>query len=222
MFTPQPKHTNPYKTKLWLIALDHDTFSKKELELWCHIADWKGKGCGDYNCQLMTAVHRCRRSVQYYLRNLEAHALIEIEHPYGHRRRIHAICWPKKQAWQAASNALHLSQMGAKKCTPLKRKKRHLIGNAGHTVSERPPGTGTQEVSPASPSTQNFPQAPDGLTTFGSGGLPKEFELVRLRIIEQLMRTGWKRDRAIALGNIKFAEYLERRKKDPERHHNGI
>lgn len=119
--------SSPYKTKLWLFGSNSDMFCKKELELWEYIAGFGPRGCRDTNPQLSVEIGRCKRTIQFYLRNLESHALVETIPGWaelvGSRfvkplryRRIIALPWPSKRVWMRESIRRSVRKWGAKNC----------------------------------------------------------------------------------------------------------
>ncbi len=117
--------SNPYKTRLWLLSANSDTFCKKELELWDLLAGYGPDGCGDTNPRLSRKIHRSRATIKRYIRNLKKHYLVEVVPGWAELkdgqfiktlryRRIIAIPWPSKRSWMAASFQKMVEEVGSK------------------------------------------------------------------------------------------------------------
>lgn len=229
MKTPESAWSNPYKTKLWLFSYNSNTFCKKELELWDHIAGFGARGCRDTNAQLTPQIDRSERQLQRYLRNLEKHHLIDIVPGWAELsqgefrkslryRRIFALPWPNQQAWMRESIRESVRKWATKMSPYQRRTKKLSINQLRDDLLFGRPGSLPDSVSSPGASTQSFPQTPGGLTTRCSVGDSKLQELVRKTLIEQLIRTGWSREKAISLADVQIEKRLVQRKSDPKKY----
>lgn len=215
--------SNPYKTKLWLFSYNSNTFCKKELELWDHIAGFGPRGCRDTNPQLSNVIDRGKTAVKKYLRNLEYHCLIEripgwsaLENgqfvkPLRYRQII-ALAWPTRSSWMAASIRHKLKRVGRKSDHYQRRSSKTTINQMRDDLLYGSPGQQVKKVAPPSASTGSsrghIPLQPPG----GSWGDSKLQELVRKGLIEKLLRVGHSREHAIRLADRKIQELLPTKK----------
>ena len=203
-------YANPYKTRLWLSNLDHGLLNDDQKRLFYHCLGWGRKGCGDWNYQLQALLHRSKRTIQYYLRHLEKHCLIDIRGAYGKHRRIIAIAWPTKQVWMTESLRQNLKKMGAKNCTHQRRTMKHSINqqldnllyrNADSLPNKVSPKAGDESISGVAPPNPRF--------ATGRKLTPMQ-NLARRKLIDMFLNLDYPRDRAIRLADVRLEEQIRR------------
>ncbi len=171
---------NPYKFRLWFANQNTDLFNDRQKQMVYHFLGWGPRGCDSWNYKLMLIFHCSRRTLQYDLRHLEKHALIDVRGGLGKYRRIIAIPYQRRVLWVRESCQRALREVGAKFCTHQRR---------------------TNKIS--------INQQRDGLlygrgsTTCGSVGEDGRFvEQTRHKIINELVHRGEDRDIANQIANI--------------------
>jgi hypothetical protein len=199
-------------------------FCKKELELWDKIAGFGPRGCKDINTQLGSKIGRSRAQIKRYLRNMREHILIDVipgfaelqggkfVKPYRYRKII-ALPWPTKRAWQAAAFKKMAGGVGSKMSHYQKRITKSNINQARYDLLYSAAGSGKSAESPASPATCQ----PQGVSPpeppCCSGQQDQIRKLVRIGLIEKFISVGHGRARAIHLADIKIGKLLVQTKK---------
>lgn len=165
MKTSKLPWSSPYKTRLWLFRYNSDTFCKKELELWDHIASFGKKGCGNTNLEFAAEIHRSRATVKRYLHNLESNCLI-VKRPGWAKlsggkfvqtlryRLIFALPWPNRRTWLreryfndrriSGSKMSHFQQRRSK--TPTWQVRKRLLSSAQEKGTPRSAREGSSEM----------------------------------------------------------------------------
>jgi hypothetical protein len=135
--------SSPYRTRQWLFGQNDDTFCKKELELWEHLAGFGRRGCKDTNAQLSSEVGRRKTQIKLYLHNMEENAIIARIPGFAHLdngkyvgqyryRRIVVLPWSTRRAWRVAWLEKQARGIGQKPTT-----KRSLAGQKPATNQKR-------------------------------------------------------------------------------------
>lgn len=223
MKTPSQAWSNTYKFRLWLGSLDHELLNDRQKRELQYFAGWGPRGCSDWNYKLQLIFHRSKRTIQYDLRHLEKHSLIDIRGALGKHRRIIALPFPNKAAWMAASiqqmlqnfgkpNRQIVRNRGAKNCTHERRTKRHSINQQrNELLFGRPPKPPKAESGTAPDRATRggrIPPHPPG----GSGGRELDQAQLRKDLIDRLLFVGHNRARAIALADIAIEHELRKRR----------
>jgi len=205
--------------------MNSDTFCKKELELWDHIAGFGPRGCRDINPQLSAKIHRSRATVKRYLRNLENHHLIvkvpgwaELSGGSFRKtlryRRIYALPWPNKSTWMRESIRKKLEKVGSKMSHYQRRLSKTKINQQlDDLLYTRPNPQPNLSVAQRSESISGA-HPPNPLTDRLQGEAERSFQLVRKRLIDEHIRDGFSRLQAIRFVDIKLEKMLARQKSD--------
>ena len=173
-------YRNPYKFRLWFSNQNTDLFNDRQKRMVYHFLSWGPRGCDSWNYKLMLEFHCSRRTLQYDLRHLEKHALIDIRGALGKNRRIIAIPYDRRVVWVRESCQRTLRALGAKFCTHQQRTRRLSINQQHYELL--------------------YGRTP---TTFGSvGGGGAYIEQTRRKIIDILVHRGENREVAKNVANI--------------------
>lgn len=179
---------NPYKFRLWFSNQNTDLFNDRQKRMVYHFLGWGTRGCDSWNYKLMLEFHCSRRTLQYDLRHLEKHALINIRGGLGKFRRIFAIPYPNRACWIRASFTEMARKWGAKFCTHQRRTNKISINQQHNRLL--------------------YGQR---LTDFGSVDEVGRFiEHTRQKIIDELTHRRVYRDDAIRIANILCKKALKK------------
>lgn len=174
------KQGSPYKFRLWFSNQDSDLFNDRQKRLLYHFLGWGPCGCDSWNYKIALVFHCSKRTLQYDLRHLEKHALIDIRGALGKHRRIIAIPYQRRVLWVRESCQRTLRELGAKFCTHQRRTTKSSIN---------------QQLDRLLYSSR--------LTTCGSVGEVGRFvEQTRHKIVDELVHRGTNREQAKNIASI--------------------
>ncbi len=196
------KPGNPYKFRLWFSNQNTDLFNDRQKRMLYHFLSWGPQGCDSWNYKLALEFHRSKRTIRRDLRHLEKHTLVDIRGALGKHRQIIALPYPNRSSWIQTS----LQQTSQK----LGEKWSNLRRNRGDKNVPHQRRTSKTSIN----------QPADGLLygssflRFSGGGSSETsahkisydealiWEQTRRKLIDQLVRTGHPRERAINMANI--------------------
>ena len=193
--------SNPYKFRLWFSNQNTDMFNDRQKRMVYHFLSWGPRGCDSWNYRLELEFHCSKRTIRNDLRHLEKHALIVIRGALGKHRRIIAIPYPNRATWMQISFRQTSQKLGefwsdtrrnrgAKFCPHQRRLTKSKINQGADELLYgesffRFSGGGSSETS--------------------ASDIPYEerqiWEQYRRKLIDQRVRTGCRRESAIAWAN---------------------
>jgi len=135
----RPQNTSRYR--LWIASVNHGLLNRRQEQELLHFLGYGPGGCDSHNYRIAQNFNKSIRTIQYDLRHLEKHHLIETAPGWAELkdgkmvrqlrgRRITTLPWPSKTSWMSGSIQKNLEKVGAKNCTLQRRTHKMRIRTA--------------------------------------------------------------------------------------------